>query len=187
MNWSYIYKMDIYNYTHNKLLESQYNRVEDNEINLLGCDLYVKADFSICVYKSLHIEDMNEINILSMRVRNYIQEKSYNIFNSYLLLLISEEMNYENFYLIERNNTGIRKYVIKHKKDLDRVTFFNYKNNSTKEFHSPENDIEKSELINKTLEILEQHNYSIYRFNEEKINFISELILEEVKNINENN
>lgn len=179
--------MDIYNETHTKLLDNEYIRTDNEELNLLGCDLYIKSDISVCIYKSLDIDNIKEVDILSVKVRKILNDKNLNVFNSYLLILIEEKIDYEIFYLIERNNIGIRKYVIKHKTDLERVTFLNFQEKINSSVSPNSIGEENSDFIKKTLEILDENNYSVYKFDEKKLVQISELIIGKVKNNNEDN
>lgn len=181
--------MDIYNETHTKLLANEYIRKDSEELSLLGCDLYIKSDISVCIYKSLDldVENIKEIDILSVKVRKILSEKNLNVFNSYLLILIEEKINYEFFYLIERNNIGIRKYVVKHQTDLERVTFLNFQEKINSSAQPNSISEENSEFIKKTLEILDENNYSLYKFDEKKLVQISEQIIGKVKNDNEDN
>ena len=178
--------MDIFNHTHNTLIDNNYTRKEVEQIKLLGCDLYEKNDMSVIIYRSRNIDDIDELNVLSLRIRNFLQENDYNFFNSYLLILPNENLNYELFYLIERNNIGVRKYVIKQKEDLERVTFLKFKEDKDTSNPSEEENESINEIVTITLNILESYGYSSEKFNTSKLEEISKKIFEEMEIINEN-
>lgn len=115
--------MNNFNLVHNRLIQKNFKALENEEVEKLGFSLYGNETIRVFL-KRLHMElELENINIYSNQIRILLLEQSENIFNSYLILCTDEEINYEKFFMIERNNIALRKYVVRDENDLNRIPF----------------------------------------------------------------
>ncbi|WP_235999630.1 hypothetical protein [Heyndrickxia sporothermodurans] len=103
--------MNNFNLVHNRLIQKNFKALENEEVEKLGFSLYGNETIRVFL-KRLHMElELENINIYSNQIRILLLEQSENIYNSYLILCTDEEINYEKFFMIERNNIALRKYA----------------------------------------------------------------------------
>ncbi|WP_340397147.1 ABC-three component system middle component 1 [Paenibacillus sp. FSL E2-0202] len=115
--------MDIFNATHNRLLENGFIIYDKEDIENLGASFY-KSPINNVVLKKLHYnEELNLIKILSMEIRSILMDSNENIWNTYLLFCIDGQIDFETNYKIERDTNSLRKYAITSELDLNRVPF----------------------------------------------------------------
>lgn len=115
--------MDIFNATHNRLLENGFEVYDMEEIRKLGASFY-KSSVNNVVLKKLHFsEEINLIKSFSNEIRSILMEIRENIWNTYLLFCIGNEIDFETNYKIERDTKALRKYAICSELDLDRIPF----------------------------------------------------------------
>lgn len=115
--------MDTFNFTNNRLIEKGFKPTESQEIEKLGAVTY-SSPINHVVLKKIHThEQLLDIRSYSTDIRNIILNEKLNINNTYLLFCINEEIDYETFFLIERDTRSLRKYVIRNEKDLNRIPF----------------------------------------------------------------
>ncbi|MEB6550959.1 hypothetical protein MXL46_18025 [Heyndrickxia sporothermodurans] len=115
--------MNNFNLVHNRLIQKNFKALENEEVEKLGFSLYGNETIRVFL-KRLHMElELENINIYSNQIRILLLEQSENIYNSYLILCTDEEINYEKFFMIERNNIALRKYVVRDENDLNRIPF----------------------------------------------------------------
>ncbi|SHK93578.1 ABC-three component system middle component 1 [Shouchella rhizosphaerae] len=115
--------MDIFNATHNRLLENGFEVFDIKEIEKLGASFY-KSSINNVVLKKLHYsKEINLIKSFSMEIRSILLEGKENIWNTYLLFCFGSEIDFETNYKIERDTKALRKYAISSELDLNRVPF----------------------------------------------------------------
>ncbi|WP_330162647.1 ABC-three component system middle component 1, partial [Streptococcus pneumoniae] len=55
-------------------------------------------------------------------IKNHVE---YNLWNTYLLVLVDINLFNEKYYYVERDVRNLRKYVIQNEKDISRIPFIN--------------------------------------------------------------
>lgn len=115
--------MDIYNTINNRLIEKGFKSFDSPEIEDLGAVTY-RSFINHVVLKKIHTHaELQDIRSYSTNIRNIMLNDNVNINNTYLLFCINEKINYETFFMIERDTRALRKYVIRNEKDLNRIPF----------------------------------------------------------------
>jgi hypothetical protein len=115
--------MDIFNATHNRLLENGFEVFDMEEIEKLGASIYKSAVHNVVLKKLHYSEEIGLIKSFSMEIRSILMESKENIWNTYLLYCIGSEIDFETNYKIERDTKALRKYAICSELDLNRVPF----------------------------------------------------------------
>lgn len=115
--------MSNFNIVHNRLIQKNFKVLENEDVEKVGFSLYENKTISVFL-KQIHTElELENIKFYSNRIRLILLEQNKNIYNSYLILCTDEEMDYEKFFMIERNNIALRKYVVRNESDLNRIPF----------------------------------------------------------------
>lgn len=115
--------MNNFNVVHNRLIQKNFKVLQNEEVEKIGFSLYENETTRVFL-KQLHTElELENINDYSNQIRILLLDIGENIFNSYLILCADENLDYENFYMIERNNIALRKYVVRYESDLNRIPF----------------------------------------------------------------
>lgn len=87
----------------------------------------------IIVYNEQFIQDSlikEKINEISINIRAIIKNHvKYNLWNTYLLVLVDKNPFNEKYYYIERDVRNLRKYVIQNENDILRIPFLNIAEN----------------------------------------------------------
>ncbi|MDQ0721911.1 histidyl-tRNA synthetase [Paenibacillus sp. W4I10] len=115
--------MDIFNTTHNRLLDNGFAVYYSKEIEALGASFY-KSTINNVVLKKLHYdEELSLIRTFSWDLRSILMEGKENIWNTYVLFCVDDEIDFETIYKIERDTKSLRKYAICSELDLNRIPF----------------------------------------------------------------
>lgn len=115
--------MNNFNRVHNRLIQKNFKALENEYLEKIGFSLYENETIKVFL-KRLHMElEPDNIKIYSNQIRVFLLEENKNIYNSYLILCIDEEIDYEDFFMIERNSIALRKYVVRDENDLNRIPF----------------------------------------------------------------
>jgi len=113
----------MFNKVNNKLLEKGFISVESQEAEGLGSALYESKNIRVFL-KEIHTDlEIKSLQTYANQIRSLLMEQNKNIYNTYLVLCTSEEIDFETFYMIERNTIALRKYVIRNADDLNRIPF----------------------------------------------------------------
>ncbi|WP_100404124.1 ABC-three component system middle component 1 [Bacillus sp. FJAT-42315] len=150
--------MNNFNVVHNRLIQQNFKALENEEVEKIGFSLYENETIRVFL-KRLHMElELEKINIYSNQIRILLLEQSQNIYNSYLILCTDEEISYEKFFMIERNNIALRKYVVRDEKDLNRIPFLD--NTVDKNGKNPANlkETEYNEEVKVLFSLLKQYD-----------------------------
>lgn len=115
--------MDIFNLTHNRLIENGFKVDTAIEMENMGSVFYRSKIHNVILRKIHNTEEIKSIKSFSLNVRGIMMDYEENIWNTYLLFCIPNEVDAETNYEIERNTIAIRKYVICNEADLNRVPF----------------------------------------------------------------
>lgn len=115
--------MNNFNLVHNRLLDLSYSTEKNKEIDEIELIIYIKDDTTVFLKQLNSINDVTEINKISHVIKSFTDINNLNLSNSYLILTTEIDINYEDFYLIERNNIFLRKYVVRGISDLERIPF----------------------------------------------------------------
>jgi hypothetical protein len=116
--------VDIFNSTNNRLIESGFEPLNLLEIENLGSVIY-KSPINYVVMKKIHtLKELVDVRTYSSNIRNILLEiGEINIYNVYLLFCIDFKIDYETFFMIERDTKALRKYVVRKETDLNRIPF----------------------------------------------------------------
>ncbi|AJH72351.1 hypothetical protein DJ86_1878 [Bacillus cereus ATCC 4342] len=150
--------MSNFNSVHNRLIQKNFKTLENEDVEREGFSLYVNDTISVFL-KQIHTElELENIKLYSNQIRLILLEQSKNIYNSYLIICVDKEMDYEKFYMIERNNIVLRKYVVRDKNDLNRIPFLD--NTVDGDGDNPETlqETEYTEEVKRVLSLLEQYD-----------------------------
>lgn len=132
--------MNNFNLVHNRLLDLNYSTEKNKEIDGIELILYIKEDTTVFLKQLNSINDVTEINKMSHVIKSFTDINNLNLSNSYLILTTEIDINYEDFYLVERNNIFLRKYVVRGISDLERIPFLD--NDKFEDSTINNNDIE---------------------------------------------
>lgn len=150
--------MKSFNIVHNRLTEKAFKTLENEDMEKLGFSLYENEKIRVLL-KQVHTDlEIENIQLYSNQIRNILLEHSKNIYNTYLIICIDEEIEYEKFFMIERNNIALRKYVIRDEKDLIRIPFLDNITDETENNPKNLNDIEFDIELKSVFSILEQYD-----------------------------
>ncbi len=115
--------MDIYNLILNRLEDKGFEIVEKSDVKNVGATLFKSSIYHV-VIKKLHYRDqVDKLASFVFDIKNILMENQININNSYLLLCFDFKIDYETFFVIERDTKALRKYVIVNENDLNRIPF----------------------------------------------------------------
>lgn len=118
-------------------LKSQINEAQYKEVNIEGIDYHTFYHESngklIIVYNEKITQDSlikEMINEISKNIRNIIKKRvEYNLWNTYLLVLVDKNSFNEKYYYVERDVRNLRKYVIQIENDISRIPFIHITEN----------------------------------------------------------
>lgn len=148
--------MDIFNATHNRLLKNGFEVHDIDEIEKMGASLYKSTVNNVILKKLHHVEEVNLVKSFSMNLRSILMDRNENVWNTYLLFCMDNEIDFEINYKIERDTNVLRKYAICNELDLNRIPFLD-------EFR----EIKKP--VKEAVEIAEGNNYL-----QEIVNYLKE-------------
>lgn len=114
-------------------LRSYINKARYKEVNVQEIDyptFYDEENWKlIIVYNEQITQDdslREKINNISKSIREIIKNHvEYNLWNTYLLVLVDINLFNEKYYYVERDVRNLRKYVIQNEKDISRIPFIN--------------------------------------------------------------
>jgi hypothetical protein len=115
--------MDIFNSTHNRLVENGFSAIEIHDIERMSAVLYKSNIHNVIVKKIHNNEELKAIKSYSINIRNVMLDNKDNVWNTYLLFCIENNIDFETAFKIERDTRALRKYAIRSELDLDRVPF----------------------------------------------------------------
>ncbi|HDR3523461.1 hypothetical protein SIL80_23730 [Bacillus cereus group sp. BfR-BA-01119] len=150
--------MSNFNRVHNRLIQKNFTTLENEEVEREGFSLYVNETISVFL-KQIHTElELENIKFYSNQIRLILLEQGTNIYNSYLIICTDKEMDYEKFYMIERNNIVLRKYVVRDENDLNRIPFLD--NTIDEGINKPDalQETECTEEVKRVLSLVKQHD-----------------------------
>ncbi len=150
--------MSNFNRVHNRLIQKNFKTLENEEVEREGFSLYVNETISVFL-KQIHTElELENIKFYSNQIRLILLEQGKNIYNSYLIICADKEMDYEKFYMIERNNIVLRKYVVRDENDLNRIPFLD--NTIDEGVNKPDTlqETECTEEVKRVLSLVKQHD-----------------------------
>ena len=114
-------------------LKSHINKVQYKEVIIQEIDYQTFYDETngklIIVYNEQIAQDdslREKINDISKSIREMIKNHvEYNLWNTYLLVLVDKNSFNEKYYYVERDVRNLRKYVIQNENDISRIPFIN--------------------------------------------------------------
>ncbi|MED2013036.1 ABC-three component system middle component 1 [Bacillus wiedmannii] len=150
--------MNNFNSVHNRLIQKNFKTLENEDVEREGFSLYVNETISVFL-KQIHTEiELENIKQYSNQIRLILLEQSKNIYNSYLIICVDKEMDYEKFYMIERNNIVLRKYVVRDESDLNRIPFLDNTIDGDGDNSGALLETEYTEEVKRILLLLEQYD-----------------------------
>jgi hypothetical protein len=178
--------MDIFNFTNNRLIEMGFEPCELIEIEELGAVSYRSHTHHV-VMKKIHTnEELDNIKSFSTKVWNIMLGERVNICNTYLLICTDKPIDYETFFVIERDTTALRKYVIRNEKDLNRIPFLD---DVTDDEANNEEEIKEHQnenvYLQKVYEFITSHNGHHTKLDTEEIETSVKMIIDLVEQKNE--
>lgn len=179
--------MDIFNFTHNRLIEMEFRPFHIDGIESVGGVVY-KSPVNYVVLKKAHtFEELKNNNAYySTEIRTLMLDNKLNINNTYLIICTDINVDYETFFIIERDTKALRKYVIRNENDLNRIPFLdnsvkNTDNNIELVYESEEN-IYLQELLNYIREKTHQQNKLSTKQIEDSVKLIMNKVGDEIEN-----
>lgn len=115
--------IDIYNLIINRLKDKGFEMLENKDVKEIGAVIFKSSAYHVVIKKLHYIDQLELISSFAFEIKNILMENKVNINNSYLLLCFATKVNYETFFLIERNTKAMRKYAIINENDLNRIPF----------------------------------------------------------------
>lgn len=171
--------MNNFNLVHNTLIELEYEIVKKQELEVENLIMYRKKHLTVVLKQLISPNDFFYVDRISSFIKSSSFDYGFNIHNTYLILTYEDEMLYEDFFTIERNNKVLRKYVIRNKNDLRRIPFLDVEIEKLNETESNEDSFEESNG-HQLLDLIRQYNGSYVDLNNEHIEKIKKLLIEEV-------
>ncbi|WP_271397720.1 ABC-three component system middle component 1 [Salinicoccus roseus] len=115
--------MNTYNFTFFRLKEKGFTQ-DKEALSDIGVALF-KNDTVNVVLQNLDVGiDMEYVRKESIDIRRRLHEIGLNVWNTYYILCIEDEnFRSDDMLFIERDSSGLRKYVIRHEEDLNRILF----------------------------------------------------------------
>lgn len=177
--------MDIYNLITNRLEEKGFVQVHMTEIDNLGSAVY-KSYINHVVLKKIHVEEqLIDLATYAFDIKNQLLDNGININNSYLFFCFDYDVDYETFFLIERDTVALRKYVILKENDLNRIPFLDDLKSEEKEFDF-DNFNEDEFYLTELEEIINEKNGQMNKLNRNEINAVVKNFLIRIEAQNEN-
>lgn len=173
--------MDIFNATHNRLLENNFEVYEMEGISRLGASFY-KSSINNVVLKKLHYnEEISLIKSDSSEIRSILVENRENIWNTYVLFCISDGIDFETNYKIERDTKALRKYAICSELDLDRIPFLDNYRVIKKPIKNDVTLEDESGYLQEIIHFLQENDGKQNKLTADQLNNLTNKILEMVE------
>lgn len=174
--------MNNFNLVHNRLMKLKFKLIENTELESEDLTVYKNQHITVFLKQlNFTINEDNLNNLLSC-IKMSSMDMNFNIYNSYLILTYENEISYEDFYNIERNNLFLRKYVVRNNYDLSRIPFLDIDNQDTKTNKQKPSDLNISiESENEIFNKIRKLNGSLTTLNDEKIQFLTNTLIEEIE------
>ena len=178
--------MEIFNLVNNRLKEKGFKRMELKEIEELGAQTYKSTIIHVVVTKIQVDEQVRNLKSYSNKVRNILLNRAININNTYLLFCYENHIDYETFFMIERDTQGLRKYVIRDYMDLNRIPFLDNLEEFSKGLTEVKTEPDEDYYLSYIHDLLEKKNGNNEKLKKPEIEEAFKLILDLVEGRNEN-
>ncbi|PFJ17572.1 hypothetical protein COD67_01795 [Bacillus cereus] len=107
----------------NRLLEKGFNEEQIEGLPINGF-FFKKGVINVLVIHCISSPNINKINEEILEARNYLASLEYiNIWNTYGLIVIEGEIDYETIHILEKDSSSIRKFVLQSEEDFGRIFF----------------------------------------------------------------
>jgi hypothetical protein len=165
--------MKAYEITINRLYEKGYAKVDYKDLDEeFGISCFRKEHIFVVLQNWDYGITIDDIKEETLRLRNALHQKRVNVWNSYYLLCVDgQRVDDEMIFFIERESTGIRKYVIRNEDDLSRIPFLD--NTPVRKIENPiqfnENINNYGEIVKKLFEYLKEQNGDNEKLDNKKI------------------
>ncbi|WP_439033597.1 ABC-three component system middle component 1 [Bacillus paranthracis] len=107
----------------NRLLEKGFQEEQIEGLPRNGF-FFRKEIINVLVIHCISSPNINKINEEVLAVREYLASLEHiNIWNTYGLVVIESEIDYETIHVLEKDSSSIRKFVLQSEEDFGRVFF----------------------------------------------------------------
>lgn len=170
--------MDIFNLTNNRLIEMDFEVIELEGIDGIGGVVY-KSPYNYVVLKKAYTsEELKNITNYSSIIRHIMLENKLNINNTYLIICTNINIDYETFFIVERDTTALRKYVIRNGKDLNRVPFLDNSEHSKSNDFEVVYEIQQNNYLQIILNYIKENSGQHNKLNKQQIDYSIEMIMD---------
>ncbi len=179
--------MHVFNSINNRLEVFGFARKDSEEFNKLGLTFYQNKSKNIFV-KSYELKPtLEDIQIESFNIRETITSQNMNVWESYFIISFDTRSTVSTIendfnYLLERDNSSIRKYVIQEEEDLNRIPFLDLTKNEVFSFDLKRNldETKYSTVIDEIIDVIKRQGGLQRKLNEEQINVVVKTIEKDV-------
>lgn len=132
---------------------------------------FSKEQFNLVVCSYKNKININELNDEVQSIRTKLIRKNINIWNTYMLILFENEINFDEAFLIEKNASSLRKYVITSMEDFKRIPFLDNVEFDNNGFSTTEkiSTISYTENLQRVINFIQENNGENEKF---KANYI---------------
>lgn len=173
--------MDIFNSTHNRLLENGFSIYKIEDIEKMSAVFYKSVIHNVILKKIHNAEEMKSLKSFSINSRSIMLDSNENVWNTYLLFCIDNEIDFETNYKIERDTRALRKYAICNESDLDRVPFLDEHREIKKPTKNVVNIDDSDEYLLAIINFLEENDGQQNKLNTNQIDSVTKKIIDMVE------
>ncbi len=116
--------MNAYEITFTRLKEKGFIEEKERVLSHLGVTVLKKEHLNVIIQNLDVGMGLKDIKKETIRIREKLHQVQINVWNTYYILCADEEtVDNEHLFFIERDSTGLRKYVVKEEEDINRIPF----------------------------------------------------------------
>ncbi|MDA1771309.1 hypothetical protein PDJ95_07855 [Bacillus cereus] len=116
--------MNAYEITFKRLMEKGFIKERESVLSHLGVTILKKEHLNVIIQNLDIGMELKDIKEEVIRMREKLHQVQINVWNTYYILCADEQIvDNENLFFIERDSTGLRKYVVKEEEDINRIPF----------------------------------------------------------------
>lgn len=126
-------------------------------------------------------EEMKSITSFSLQIRSLLVEYNFNIWNTYILFCVDQDIDFETNYKIERDTKALRKYAISNEADLNRIPFLDEFRVIKKPIKNEVSIEENNEYLKEIMNYLEKNEGRQNKLNSDQVENLIRKILNMVE------
>lgn len=105
-------------------MEKGFIKERESVLSHLGVTILKKEHLNVIIQNLDIGMELKDIKEEVIRMREKLHQVQINVWNTYYILCADEQIvDNENLFFIERDSTGLRKYVVKEEEDINRIPF----------------------------------------------------------------